>query len=129
MSDKEWGEAHRGQARARLYQLAASAVLDGVDWATAGDIANSGGAIGERHFRDTLRVYADFDVARINREVRHVRALAEGRMVRETVVRFYVSQPGILDEDFGTLGGAKLAASQRVGARAVRACVTRIRKA
>lgn len=75
----KWTDEHRSEARRRAYELAATLpaqkartiALD-AEW----------GAAGEQHYRRILRE-AGLDTGRIEREVRRLRALAEGRLVRE----------------------------------------------
>jgi len=78
----EWTEKHRLEARAACYRLAAERALAG--------LPPSGLLTG--HVRDVVGFMATLeraglDAKRVVREVRRVRALAEGRLVRETLVR------------------------------------------
>lgn len=147
-----WTEAHQREALRRTYEIAAT-----LDYTPAAWLAE--GAGGYVQSEDLFRMNLEdtqgcaFHAARIEREVRRVRAiaeaspelaaliaavrirqeaqlagLAEGRLVLENDRRFVVRQPGQLDEDFATPGGAKLAASQRRGALAATMRVTRWRR-
>lgn len=87
---KPWGENHRREAEVRVYELAAQEARTGSS--TRAHLAVEGlvreTELDEAAFREIL-FYAwglDLDVVTIDREVRHVRALAEGRLVRETFV-------------------------------------------
>lgn len=126
--EKPWTEKHRIESLALLARVGENAALRGDDnthrkamtWSILGEFK------GEAGLRVALADLLDAKV--INREVRRVRALAEGRLARETGGRHVVRQPGQLDEEFGTPGGAKLAASQRLGATAHTLRVTRFRR-
>ncbi len=123
-----WGEKHRREAWARVFELTARSLLMGTDPLRPSLPLDPAMVATEEDYAITLRKFSARFGVKVNSEVRRVRDLAEGRKARETVRRSYVSQPGTLDEDFGTPGGASLAASQRRGARAVTATVRRIRK-
>lgn len=129
----KWTEAHRREARARLYQIAAEMLIAGLAWSHAVDVAMDGSAaVSEPGFRACLRHYGEFDPARIDREVRRVDGLATGRLVRETVWAVRKASgitvpigPGV-DGDDGGAGACRAAKAESCQA-AVR--VTRIRKA
>lgn len=138
MSTKQpWGEAHKREALCRIYEVAAELVsLDREDDARILMIevpqrpsrsVNDLRVATEQAWRACL-MEARLDPKRIESEVRRVRGLAEGRLHHVSGWRYYVRQPGVLDEDFGTPSGARLAASQRRGAVAVSARITRIRR-
>ena len=119
---QKWTTKHAREAQRRAYEIAATlperegrALALDAEW----------GAASERYYRSALDT-AGLDEPRIEREVRRLRGLAEGRLVRTTSTRYYVRQPGALDEDFGTPSGARLAASQRLQAVAVTARVVRV---
>jgi len=81
-----WTEAHQREARRRCYELAAELAGVGRD-ADAGDLAAAAQGLGtadEERFRYML-AGVDFADGDIKRAVKRVRALAEGRLVRETV--------------------------------------------
>lgn len=80
MTAPQWTEAHRREARARLYEIAAERVR------TTGRESSSYSMREEAGFRYALEREFEFDPARIEREVRRVRGLAEGRLVRESRV-------------------------------------------
>lgn len=119
---QKWTYKHTREAIRRAYEIAAT-----LGEINAEEIANGAtfGAQSERRYRDNLSA-AGLTASRIEREVRRLRGLAEGRLVRTTSTRHYVRQPGALDEDFGTPSGARLAASQRLGAVAITARVVRV---
>lgn len=80
---KPWTEAHKREALRRTYEIAAELNddphrADGI----ATDAVYFSGACGR--WRAHLKT-SGLVLARIEREVRRVRALAEGRLVRETV--------------------------------------------
>lgn len=77
---KPWTEAHRREVRARKHEIAAERER-AYGHSTSVLISLP---ISEETWRDWLTYSAGFDDARIEREVRRVRALAEGRLVRET---------------------------------------------
>lgn len=83
MSAKSWTEAHRREAARRIYELAAE--LSASNLLGAESLANR--AIrysnSESGWRDFVAGW--FDPARVDREVRRVRALAEGRLLREPI--------------------------------------------
>lgn len=84
-----WTEAHRREATARTYEIAADIVRrEGMGPRTgAAWIAKliEGNVFNEESWRGMLRPgNAGFAPDRVDREVRRVRALAEGRLVRET---------------------------------------------
>ncbi len=82
-----WTEAHRREALRRGYEIAAGleATRPTVPQATGVHID----ARTVDDFRATLDIWG-LPVTRVEREVRRVRALAEGRMVRETQWRIRV---------------------------------------
>jgi hypothetical protein len=85
---KPWSEAHAREARRRTYELAAELAGDdrgGAAWLFVADVRESASYRGEELWRESLGSH--FDPARVNAEVRRVRGLAEGRIVRETVWR------------------------------------------
>ena len=75
----KWTAKHKREAMRRTYEIAAT-----IDARRADDIARaaSWGAECERRYRDNLSA-AGLDAQRIERDVRRVRGLAEGRLVRE----------------------------------------------
>lgn len=77
---KPWTEAHRREALRRTYEIAAE--LAGAGSPYARGLAEDPFVASEDGWRGWLA--AGIDAARINREVRRVRALAEGRLVRVT---------------------------------------------
>ena len=85
---KEWTEKHQQEALRRTYEIAAELVGAGKVQEATYLVSNAGYYAGaEDSWRGDL-ADADgpaFDAARIDREVRRVRGLAEGRLVRETV--------------------------------------------
>jgi len=119
---QKWTNEHRCEAARRAYEIAAT-----IDEPRARALALDymWGTLNEANYREVLRA-AGLDAPRIAREVRRLRGLAEGRLVRTTSTRYYVRQPGALDEEFGTPSGARLAASQRLGAVAITARVVRV---
>lgn len=83
----EWTDAHKWEALARLHELYVEIVRKHTGATRAMSLD---GIADERRFREALQgAYVcgaaghPFDPARIDREVRRVRALAEGRLVRE----------------------------------------------
>lgn len=129
MSAKPWIEAHRREALRRTYEIAAEMQPYEAAWLTQGAESY---AKNEVAWRNNLsdENSAALSVGRIDREVRRVRALAEGRLVRETTWR--VEYPtGNNDRSVWTnLADAREEAKPnkwRVAARVVR--VTRIRRA
>lgn len=84
---KMWRQKHQREARRRIYEIAAE-----VDGVSSEHVASSivasvlWSSASERHFRDGL-AEANFDQNRIDREVRRVRGLAEGRLTRERIVQ------------------------------------------
>lgn len=90
---KPWAEKHRREAAARLYELAAAKTRAGDDIAALEiAVAVPEEAMTEADFRTILfdPPGADMGVTEIEREVRRVRALAEGRLVRQSDVRYAV---------------------------------------
>lgn len=87
---EEWTDAHRREALRRTYEIAAWLVSEGRENDARSLIANLGEGVPDE---ETWRAYLyvgdgpAFSDARIDHEVRRVRALAEGRLVRETVHR------------------------------------------
>lgn len=145
---KPWTEAHQREALRRTYEIAAELVVAGrADEASYLVIDVGVYVVSEWKFRLNFRNDGGsdgpgFDDVRINREVRRVRALAEGRLVREHDERFYVRRPtgdhsGVIVH---TMSQAKMWADDRnanMGPEAakrgryapVRVSVTRIRRA
>jgi hypothetical protein len=133
MKAKPWTEAHKREGYGAVVRAA-------IEVAQAGDERRAKSILGavlwsgasEAHLRDGLSEAYPDDHARVDREIRRVRALAEGRLVRETVWRA-VSRLGDVSNDFQER--APLVAALRDagrtreanGDRLVR--VTRIRKA
>jgi hypothetical protein len=80
---KPWSDAHTREARRRTYELAAEL---SADWRKAKglirDVWESATCGGEDLWRESIGAF--FSTARVDAEVRRVRALAEGRFVRET---------------------------------------------
>lgn len=134
----KWTRAHAREAMRRTYEIAAELAGDGrygAAWMLIPPKANDNIAPSEDFWRGWLSSVGAYgkpalSPARITREVGRVRALAEGRLVRELGGRRYVvSQPGQIDEDFATPAGAASAAATRHGATAHTFRVTRIRRA
>lgn len=124
---RPWGEAHRREALRRTYEIAAEHSADHRVARQFGSDAWSG-VQDERSFR-LYMMLGGLDAARIDREARRVRALAEGRLVRETVWRLAADPDGFDDEIPGTYDSeaeARVVAAQ-TGQRLVP--VTRIRRA
>jgi hypothetical protein len=135
MSARPWGEAHRREALIRIFEIGAELARAHGKAAAHRTLSPWFGHMGpaadptytEAQFRELLSgplvefARTTLTPARIDAEVRRVRALAEGRLVRETVWR--------RDEDpgFGDLFSTKDLAGGGVGLRSVR--VTRIRRA
>lgn len=81
--EKPWTEAHRREALRRTYEIAAEIAAKDDSNAAAWLCEGAAGyAQTEALWRSELGDHCD--PARIDREVRRVRALAEGRLVRET---------------------------------------------
>ena len=123
----EWGEAHRREALRRTYEIAAEMVGEGrcdpADRAAANAMQM---VVEEIGFRGLLVNWIGLDPARIDREVARVRALAEGRLVRETGARLSDSK------QFLTLDAARRARREIAkieGRRLYVIHVTRIRRA
>lgn len=118
MKEKVWGEAHRREAEPRTFELAAEQIRAG-EYDGDKFVELTENAQREDWWRSALAEMG-FDAARIDREVRRVRALAEGRLVRET--RWRAGNNMLCDS-------AELAESMP-GALGKRPCrVTRIRRA
>lgn len=128
-----WTEAHRREALRRTYEI-------------AGEFAESTRGVVPDGILECPRQMAQeeqtwradlgscLSAARIAREVRRVRALAEGRLVRETSERWEVAFPdggreGRGDDPDHGEAYARLRASQFRLARVIRVTVTRIRRA
>jgi hypothetical protein len=79
---KPWGVEHSREAMIRAYEIGAE--LTRTDRGDAAYFMNGLAVRSEEGFRASLW---RFDPARIDREVRRVRGLAEGRLVREPYVR------------------------------------------
>lgn len=85
---KPWTEAHRREAQRRTYEIAAQMVSDGYGPSADRLALDLRADIGrEKDWTSRLLRWTGLGAARIKREVRRVRALAEGRLVRETVWR------------------------------------------
>lgn len=88
----EWGPKHQAEALRRTYEIAAG-MVDG-DQVLAGRLGRIAAAhMLEASWRAFLagdggRTVTGLDPARIDREVRRVRALAEGRLEREVVWQY-----------------------------------------
>lgn len=85
---KEWAEAHRREARIATRRLADDADLAGnpalaMALTSIANTATGAQISTDSKWRERLRLVGLTD-ARIEREVRRVRAFAEGRLVRET---------------------------------------------
>jgi hypothetical protein len=119
MRKREWTEAHRREALRRTYEIAAGFAGAGHDAAAAWIRSALGWVDSEAHWREALGL-ASVDPARIDREVRRVRALAEGRLVREVTWR---GESGEESTDRAMAAADK----SHGGARFAR--ITRIRKA
>jgi hypothetical protein len=86
-----WTEAHQREAQRRTYEIAAELVGAGhvaAAWMLVPPSLADGIAQSEEFWRDWLGTVSHdgrplLDPARIDREVRRVRGLAEGRLVRE----------------------------------------------
>ncbi len=118
---KPWTEAHRREALRRTYDIAAELTGAGGDFFPH---ISPGNVETVRHFRATLAGHARLDTARIDREERRVRGLAEGRLVRENGWRGNSRDGSVLA---WTTSPAVAATWKSSGARVVR--VTRIRRA
>lgn len=83
-----WTEAHRREAWARIFELTAAALREHTHEPLRKTIALVPRSLvaTEKVFRVRGLDGFGFDPDRIDREVRRVRALAEGRLVRETRV-------------------------------------------
>lgn len=124
MSSKPWTDAHRREALRRTYEIAAELARHGTLYSA--DVLR-GNRRDEAEFRDAMAA-AGFAAARVNREVRRVRDLAEGRMVRETLYRVYHQRDTrIVDWPTRNLAEAWVMGHAPKGARIVR--IARIRKA
>jgi ribosomal protein S27E len=87
MTAQAWGEAERREAKARQHELAAKLILAGEpDRAHWTGIVSDDETETEERWRTELREEAGFSPARIDAEVRRVRALAQGRLVRSTTM-------------------------------------------
>lgn len=123
---KAWGDNHRREALRRTYEIAAEVVFEEANEQRAHYLLNATrGWASEERWRDHL-ARCRIDPARIDREVRRVRALAEGRLVRDT--RWRVEGTDAAEED-GCFWDEPTPppASVRKNRRTVR--VTRIRRA
>lgn len=82
-----WTEAHRREALRRMREIAAicATSTDGSERAVGHGMLRNTSPSDEAGFRIILAESAYMTAARIDREVARVRALAEGRLVRETV--------------------------------------------
>jgi hypothetical protein len=95
---KAWDERHRREALRRTYEIAAEMAYEGrhrFAWwiQPSGDSGQELEYSSEQEWRDLLKgedrsTGSGLDAARIDREVRRIRALAEGRLVRETLYRY-----------------------------------------
>lgn len=124
MSSKKWGEAHRREALRRTYEIAAE--LSSQFPIDADEMCMSAGMYAEsaEKFRTNLKGYGDIDATRIDREVRRVRALAEGRLVREMVWNYRREDA----EPEGEIGQMKAhMIKDQSGGKVIR--ITRIRRA
>lgn len=134
---RPWTDAHRREALRRTYEIAAEAC----EKRPSADIRNGLAAMsydveaGEDRWRAALAQWLQIDPARIDREVRRVRALAEGRLVRETDTRYVVARSdGERPASFmASIGANDYARSpERPKAhtyKVIRATTTRIRRA
>lgn len=96
---KEWTDVHRREALRRTYEIAAEhAEYD----SCARPLADDPWVNDEQMWRQDLA--SILDAVRIDREVRRVRALSEGRLVRETV---YQSRRRYSDGSLGALALAE----------------------
>ena len=89
MNKPKWQQKHQREALRRVYEIAGEVVAAcGEDVGLS--IAESAlwTAASEQHFRDGL-AEAKFDHARIDREVRRVCGLAEGRLARMRMVQVH----------------------------------------
>lgn len=84
-----WTEAHRREAYCRTWELAAALARDGRQM-EATELLETPWNIAQREATWRADLGCAFDPARIDREVRRVRALAEGRLVRETRERWRI---------------------------------------
>jgi hypothetical protein len=86
---KRWRQKHQREALRRIYEIAGEAVAAcGEDVGLSIAVSALWSAASEQHFRDGL-AEAKFDHARIEREVRRVRGLAEGRLKRVRMVQVH----------------------------------------
>lgn len=85
MSEKPWTEAHRREALRRTHEIAAEVSPEAPANAERLALCAHAWTVNEKKWRSLLRMpgHAGLDPARIDREVRRVRGLAEGRLVRE----------------------------------------------
>lgn len=135
MSGSEWTDAHRREAVRRLYEIAAEFIgIDSEDpmgpqrgqilMASSITLRPWSYAETEAIWRCELINY-HLDAARISREVRRVRRLAEGGLVRETVWQARDEDGDVIREDED-----ERHANDLLGAEGVRIVkVTRIRRA
>ncbi len=122
-----WGEKHRSEALARLHELAAERIRRGDPTPSTLPHPSDYGNAGE--FRFAMQHGLLLPMARIDREVRRVRDLAEGHKVRETVCEARRNHGAAYDYDDRADALDVVRRWQREGqpgARVVR--VTRVRK-
>lgn len=81
---KPWGEAHQRETARRLYEIAAEYAGRGDDLRALEIASEITDDLSEAAFRESLfdPPGPDMGMVQIEREVRRIRALAEGRLVR-----------------------------------------------
>lgn len=147
MTAAPWDERHRREALRRTYEIAAEMVGRGEpNGPTNGKrpafhLATDVEATDEEATWRQILVHIRMPPARVDREARRVRALAEGRLVRETTERFEVFRGAASAADSAeSWEVARAYAAERNGwldklrskgdrYRAVRVRITRIRRA
>ncbi len=126
-----WTKAHWREATARTHEIVAAMVRGG-GVASAPEGGATCGHEGE--FRWWLKVIAALDVDDIAREVRRVRGLAEGRLVRSEERGYRIAHPGggrsnVVTRQQALDSIAAAGAVSRATCVAVAVRVTRIRRA
>jgi hypothetical protein len=136
MKANEWTEAHRREALRRTYELAAELVGRGEPNGPTNGKRAAWFLMEQIEATDYEKTWlaalgtALVDSARVNREVRRVRALVEGRLVRGTGERYRIRGGPRDGQDFDDLANARRhAAAAGGGWRIARLRVTCIRKA
>ncbi|HSM93421.1 MAG TPA: hypothetical protein VLT47_11095 [Anaeromyxobacteraceae bacterium] len=125
---KPWTEAHRQEALRRTYELAAEIAdvndrRNGGPWIARHAFAN---VFDEQRWRGLLS--STFDAARIEREVRRVRGIAEGRLVREKGYRYEIRQGAYWLGSRAHREDAAAASKEAPGSHVVTVTIRRIRR-